>query len=152
MLQLEVHVRASPALTTPLKMRNLVVSASFRQRPSEAASTAPSAYRESRSSAWTAVNLGVMSRQVVESADGWAVDRGVDAVVIVEVEPARQGGPSDGFGVVAEGVGPPVGQGAVEPLQLAVGLRSVGPRAFVSDAQPQAGVAPGERAVAGAVV
>jgi hypothetical protein len=42
-----------------------------------------------------------MSRQVIESADGRAVDRGVDAVVIVEVEPARQRGPSDGFGVVA---------------------------------------------------
>jgi hypothetical protein len=33
-------------------------------------------------------DLGVMSRQVVEPADGWAADRGVDAVVIVEVEPA----------------------------------------------------------------
>ena len=33
--------------------------------------------------------LVVMSRQVVESADGCAVDGGVDPVVIVEVDPAR---------------------------------------------------------------
>ena len=35
--------------------------------------------------------LDVMSRQVVESADGCAADGGVDPVVIVEVDPARQG-------------------------------------------------------------
>jgi hypothetical protein len=34
-------------------------------------------------------HLGVMSRQVVEPADGRATDCGVDAVVIVEVQPAR---------------------------------------------------------------
>ena len=38
-----------------------------------------------------------MCRQVVEPADGWTADYGVGAVVIVEVEPARQGGPSLGF-------------------------------------------------------
>ena len=33
-------------------------------------------------------HLGVMSRQVVvDSADGWGSDRGVDPVVIVEVDP-----------------------------------------------------------------
>ncbi|KJQ54817.1 hypothetical protein RS85_01552 [Microbacterium sp. SA39] len=33
--------------------------------------------------------LAVMSRQVVESADGWGSDGGVVPVMIVEVDPAR---------------------------------------------------------------
>lgn len=33
-------------------------------------------------------SLAVMFRQVVESAEGWGSDRGVDPVVIVEVQPA----------------------------------------------------------------
>ena len=35
----------------------------------------------------TEEHLGVMSSQVVEPGDGWGSDRGVDPVVIVEVDP-----------------------------------------------------------------
>jgi hypothetical protein len=38
-----------------------------------------------------------MSRQVVDSADGGATDGGVDAVLIVEVQPAGQGGAAVGL-------------------------------------------------------
>jgi len=34
--------------------------------------------------------LGVMLREVVESADGWGADCGVESVLIVEVQPARE--------------------------------------------------------------
>ena len=34
-------------------------------------------------------HLAVVSRQVVESAEGWGSDSGVVPVVIVEVDPAR---------------------------------------------------------------
>lgn len=36
---------------------------------------------------WVGGALGVMSRQVVEPADGWASDGGVVPVMIVEVDP-----------------------------------------------------------------
>lgn len=38
--------------------------------------------------------LDVMSREVVDPAGGWGSDRGVDPVVIVEVQPAGQSGPA----------------------------------------------------------
>lgn len=41
--------------------------------------------------------LDVMSRQVVESADGRGTDRGVSPVLIVEVHPAGQGFSSFGL-------------------------------------------------------
>lgn len=57
---------------------------------------------------------------------------------------------------VSEGVelleGPAVGQGAVGPFDLPVGLRAVRPGAFVGDAQFGAGVVPEVGPVAAAVV
>ena len=48
-------------------------------------------------SVWTEAGaLGLMSRQVVQPADGCAADGGVDPVVIVEVDPAWQGRASRG--------------------------------------------------------
>lgn len=50
------------------------------------------------------------------------------------------------------GVGPALGEGAVEAFDLAVGLRPVGAGAFGVDAELGAGVAPGEGPVGRAVV
>ena len=47
----------------------------------------------------------VMSSQVVESGDGWGSDRGVDPVVIVEVDPAGKGVSAFGLTGVEPGVG-----------------------------------------------
>lgn len=55
------------------------------------------------------------------------------AVVIVGVHPAGGRGAAFGLGSVRAGVGPFLEQGAVEPLDLAVGLRPVGPGPFVGD-------------------
>ena len=45
----------------------------------------------------TAASLGVMSRDVVESVEGYAANRRVVSVVVVEVEPAGQRQPSFGL-------------------------------------------------------
>ena len=93
-----------------------------------------------------------MAGEVGQAGDRWlASDGGVGSVVIVEVEPAGRA-VAGGFVTVEPGVGPAVGQGAVEAFDLAVGLGSVGPGPFVGDAEVGAGVAPGVGAVGGAVV
>lgn len=66
------------------------------------------------------VALAVMSRNVSHSGDRRpASDGGVGAVVIVEVEPVGQRGVALLGGLVETGVGPAIGQGAVESLDLA---------------------------------
>lgn len=60
-------------------------------------------------------------------------------MVIVFVEPAGQGCSSFSFGVVVAGVGPAVGHGAVESLDLAVGLGPVGDHAARLADQARAG-------------
>ncbi len=78
--------------------------------------------------------LGVLPCEVGDAAGGWlAVECGVSAVVIVGVQPPRERFAALGFGPVGAGVGPFVEQGAVEAFDLAVGLRAVGPGAFVGD-------------------
>ena len=73
------------------------------------------------------------------------------AVVVVGVEPGGESVASLGVGAVGVGVGPFVGQGAVEAFDFAVGLGPVGAGAFVGDVRAEGG---GEVAgsVAGAVV
>jgi len=70
----------------------------------------------------------------------------VAAVVIVGVEPSRE------FGVAAvePGVGPFIGQGAVESLDLAVGLRPIGACAPMLDVTQ--GVTKGMRSITRSVV
>jgi hypothetical protein len=74
----------------------------------------------------------------------------VAAVVIVVMQPGRERSSALGLGPVGQGVGPFVEQGAVEPLDLAVGLGPVRPGPLVCDRAER--VAEGKRAVAGAVV
>jgi hypothetical protein len=74
------------------------------------------------------------------------------AVIVVGVEPVWQGAAAFVFGPVGLGVGPFVGQGAVEPLHFAVGLGPVGPGSPRGDAELVARERPQFRAVAGAVV
>src|SRR5215470_2515337 len=80
-------------------------------------------------------DLGVLSGQVGDAAGWWlAVERGVSAVMVVDVEPGVKGSAALGFGGVGAGVGPLVGEGAVVALGLAVGLRPVGAGALGGDA------------------
>ena len=64
------------------------------------------------------------------------------AVGVVVVQPAVELTASFRLGRVAAGIGPAVGQGAVEAFDLPVGLRSIGPGALVPDAELVAGVSP----------
>jgi hypothetical protein len=57
----------------------------------------------------------------------------VAAVVVVGVEPGAESLASFGVRAVGAGVGPFVGQGAVEAFDLAVGLWPVGLGSFVDD-------------------
>ncbi len=72
--------------------------------------------------------------------------------MVVLVEPVWEGVAPLGLAGVVPGVGPPVGQGAVESFDLAIGLRPVGPCVFRGDAQVVAGVAPEPGTVGRAVV
>lgn len=72
--------------------------------------------------------------------------------MVVVVKPAVELTAALGLGGVAAGVGPAVGQGAVEAFDLPVGLRPIGPGALVPDAELVAGVSPQVRAVRAAVV
>ena len=63
-------------------------------------------------------------------------------MVVVVVQPALELTAALGFRGVAAGVGPAVGQGAVESLDLPVGLRPIGPGALVLDPELMAGVSP----------
>ena len=97
--------------------------------------------------------LGVLPWSVVHAGDGWlAVECGVAAVVVVGVEEVCQGFGAFGVAGVRPLVGPFVEQGAVEAFDLAVGLRPVGPYAFVGDAGRCEGLGEQLGLVAGAVV
>src|ERR1700722_5811057 len=72
--------------------------------------------------------------------------------MVVGVQPGVKGGAAFGFGGVGAGVGPFVGEGAVEPFDFAVGLGPVGAGALVGDAQVRAGSGPVAGAVAATVV
>ena len=63
-------------------------------------------------------------------------------MVVVVVQPALELTAPLSLGGVAASVGPAIGQGAVETLDLPVGLRPIRPRALVPDAQLGAGVSP----------
>src|SRR5690606_41377794 len=76
--------------------------------------------------------LDVPAAEVVDAVGGWvAAERGVGPVVVIAVEPGREGGDAVGAGVVGGGVGPLDGQGAVEPFGLAAGPRAEGFDRFV---------------------
>jgi len=73
-------------------------------------------------------------------------------VVVVLVDPCWQSGEPGGFGVVELLEGPALGEGSMEPLDLAVGLPPVEAGLLRGDAQLQPGVAPQVGLVAAAVV
>jgi hypothetical protein len=68
------------------------------------------------------------------------------------VQPGPECLPAGLFAVVAAGVGPAFAEGPVEPFDLPVGLRPVGPGPLVSDTEIGAGLRPDAAAVAAAVV
>jgi hypothetical protein len=72
--------------------------------------------------------------------------------VVIPVQPRSKSGSAGVFAGVQPPVGPAVRQGAVQPLDLAVGLGPVGAGALGGDAQLLAGLAPSVAAVAAAVV
>ena len=76
---------------------------------------------------------------------GQAVERGVWSLVIVEPQPAGEGSMAFGVGVIEPGVGPLLQQGAVEPLDLAVGLGPIGPGPLEPDPQPSGRLSKGQR-------
>src|SRR5690606_37787434 len=85
---------------------------------------------------------------VVECVHGRVpLECGVASVMVVVVEEAGKGGAAFGVAGVGGGPGPLVFEGEVEPLDLAVGLRPVRPRALVLDP----GVSRGLAEVLGAV-
>jgi hypothetical protein len=70
---------------------------------------------------------GVMAREVVDAADGWAAaEGGVGSVMVVPMDPGLQGVITGGVGAVQPLVRPLLGRGAVEPLHLAVRLGRYG--------------------------
>jgi len=80
-------------------------------------------------------DLGVVAREVVDSADGWAAaEGGVGAVHVVPVDPGQQGAVAGGVGAVQPLIGPLLEQGPVEPLHLPIRLRPVGSGALVTHA------------------
>src|SRR5699024_6833002 len=84
--------------------------------------------------------LGVVPTEVGYAAGWWvALQRGVAAVMIIGVEEGGELCEALGFAGVGARVGPFLFQGAVEPLDLAVGLGPVGAGAFVRDLLAQGG-------------
>src|SRR5829696_4915275 len=79
--------------------------------------------------------LGVVTREVVDAADGWpAAEGGMGSVMVVPMDPGLQGTVAGGVGAVQPPIGPLLQQGPVEPLYLAVRLWSVGTSALVAHA------------------
>src|SRR5699024_907822 len=84
--------------------------------------------------------LGVVPTEVGYAAGWWvALQRGVAAVMIIGVEEGGELCEALGFAGVGARVGPFLFQGAVEPLDLAVGLGPVGAGAVVRDLLAQGG-------------
>lgn len=81
-------------------------------------------------------------RLVTRLMGGWRFQRGVSEVMVVHVQPGIKRGAAFGSSGVGAGVGPFVGQSAVEAFDRAVGLRPVGAGPFVNDAQADAGNRP----------
>ena len=73
-------------------------------------------------------------------------------MLVVVVQPTVQFAPSLGLRGVAAGVGPTVSQGAVEPLDLPIGLRTIRTGPLVPDTELGAGVSPQVRPIIPAVV
>jgi hypothetical protein len=84
---------------------------------------------------WSSVSPTVLDGEVVpEGVDGWLpAERAVGSVVIVEVHEPGVGVVALAVGAPGADVGPLLEQDAVEPLDLAVGLRPVGAGARVAD-------------------
>jgi LuxR family maltose regulon positive regulatory protein len=79
------------------------------------------------------LKLGVVTREVVDSADRWqASESGVGTVMVVPVDPGLQGSVTGGVGAIQPPIGPLLQQGAVEPLHLPVGLRPIRPGPLVA--------------------
>src|SRR5512132_2773962 len=70
----------------------------------------------------------------------------------IPVQPGSEGGPAASFAAIEPPVGSALGQGAVEPLDLAVSLGTIGSGPLVDDGQLLAGRGPELAAVAAAVV
>jgi hypothetical protein len=81
-------------------------------------------------------SLAVLTRRFVDAGDGWlSCECGVAAMVVVGVQEVCQGCGPFVVGGVEPLVGPFVEQGAVEALDLAVGLGAVGAGEFAGGAQ-----------------
>lgn len=97
--------------------------------------------------------LAVLTGDVGQPREGRLVAAGrVRTVLVVLVNPIGEGIASFLLAAVTASVGPPVSHGAVEALNLAVGLRTVRARPLRRDRQGLAGIAPQMRAVRAAVV
>lgn len=71
------------------------------------------------------LSLAVMTRRVLDAADGWlAVECGMAPVVVVGVEEVRQGFGAFGMAGVRAHVRPFVEQGAIYTVSYVVSLRS----------------------------
>src|SRR4029450_3825231 len=97
--------------------------------------------------------LGVGLGEVGAAGDGWTTTEcAVGPVVVRPVQPGIKGGPAGLFAPIEPPVGPALDQGAVEPLDLAVGLGPVGPGVLGGDAELLADLAPAVAAIAAAIV
>jgi hypothetical protein len=72
-------------------------------------------------------------------------------MVVIPVQPGREGGPAGLLAAIQLPIGPALDQGAVEPLDLAVELGPIGSGPLVGDPQLLADLAPPPAAVAAAV-
>jgi hypothetical protein len=99
------------------------------------------------------VVLGVRLGEVGAAGDRWTTSEcAVGPVVVIPVQPGCEGGPAGSFADVQPPVGPALDQGAVEPLDLAVGLRPIRPGRPGSDVELLAGLVPELAVVTAAVV
>ena len=97
--------------------------------------------------------LAEIFREVGNTADRRVAAEGVvAAVMIVAVQPARKGGGASRLAAVDADVGPLLEEGAVEALDLAVGLGMVGPCAAAAHAGGEARARECGATVGGAVV
>jgi hypothetical protein len=91
--------------------------------------------------------LAVVPMNVVDEDRhrGQAVERGVWSSVIVGPQPAGQGPGALVVGAVQPPIGPLIQQGLVEPLDLAIGLRTIRASSLAADPEPGGGLSEDDR-------
>jgi hypothetical protein len=79
--------------------------------------------------------LAVVTREVVNAADGWPAPKGgVGSVMVVPMYPGLQGTIAGSVGAVQPPIGPLLQQGPVEPLRLPIRLGPIRSSALVAHA------------------